>query len=508
MKTWMAALAVATALPAAAQDFPGYRAGNYTGVNGVFFNPANIADSRYRFDVNLFSLNTYVGNDQASFKLKDVFKNSFEFDTLKNQMFGHNAGASSGMANFTVHGPSVMVSIGEKTGIAFTTRVRAVTNIRDMDGKLVDKLTSDFENDASLPYTIQSQENMQLAVHGWTEFGVSFARTLLQKEKHFLKGGFTAKYLAGAANMYLNIGNFNGTLVENNIADDVELMNTTGRIGMGFGGVNISDFDPEDLLEMKSTGFGGDIGFVYEWRPDAEKHTYGDKHQSRRDRNKYKLKVGVALLDIGKINYERDVQRSGDYDINITGSERLSLSELGDQELDEFKQYFNARPQFFTPAATNNDAEYDVALPTSLQLDVDYSLSNKFYVHGGAQLSLAKTDNKPYNTAYYNGFTLTPRYEGRAFGAYLPLNYNGLTEFNAGLSLRFGPLFLGSGSVLSALMGESKQADFHVGLRFGGLHKNKAKKYNKAKSKEEKKKEEKKSIEEKKDEGAASSIEG
>ena len=55
MKTWMAALAVATALPAAAQDFPGYRAGNYTGVNGVFFNPANIADSRYRFDVNLFS---------------------------------------------------------------------------------------------------------------------------------------------------------------------------------------------------------------------------------------------------------------------------------------------------------------------------------------------------------------------------------------------------------------------------------------------------------------------
>ena len=37
-----------------AQDFPGFRTGNYTGVNGVFFNPANIADSRYRWDFNLF----------------------------------------------------------------------------------------------------------------------------------------------------------------------------------------------------------------------------------------------------------------------------------------------------------------------------------------------------------------------------------------------------------------------------------------------------------------------
>jgi hypothetical protein len=39
------------------QSFNGYRSGNYTGVNGVFFNPANIADSRYRWDVNLFGIN-------------------------------------------------------------------------------------------------------------------------------------------------------------------------------------------------------------------------------------------------------------------------------------------------------------------------------------------------------------------------------------------------------------------------------------------------------------------
>jgi hypothetical protein len=55
-------------------DFNGYRSGNYTGVNGVFFNPANIADSRYRWDFNLFNLSASFGNNKASYSLKDLGK--------------------------------------------------------------------------------------------------------------------------------------------------------------------------------------------------------------------------------------------------------------------------------------------------------------------------------------------------------------------------------------------------------------------------------------------------
>ena len=81
------------------------------------------------------------------------------------------------------------------------------------------------------------------------------------------------------------------------------------------------------------------------------------------------------------------------------------------------------------------------------------------------------SSKKEFNSRYFSGFSLTPRYEGRVFGFYLPLNYNSLTKFNAGVSLRVGPMFIGSGSVLSALIGNSKQADFHFGIRFGGLKK-------------------------------------
>lgn len=43
-------------------------AGYYIGVNGVYSNPANIANSRYRWDVNLLGIGAGVGNNQAQLK--------------------------------------------------------------------------------------------------------------------------------------------------------------------------------------------------------------------------------------------------------------------------------------------------------------------------------------------------------------------------------------------------------------------------------------------------------
>lgn len=44
-----------------AQSFIGYNSGNYTGVNGVFFNPAYAAISRYHWYFNLAQVNAAVG---------------------------------------------------------------------------------------------------------------------------------------------------------------------------------------------------------------------------------------------------------------------------------------------------------------------------------------------------------------------------------------------------------------------------------------------------------------
>lgn len=452
--------------PAMAQDFPGYRAGNYTGVNGVFFNPANIADSRYRWDVNLVSINTIVGNNKASFNLKDL-GNSFKGDSLKNQIFGDNAGPSSGTFGLTITGPSVMFNTGKKMAFALTTRARTMVTINDIDGKLANKLINDFENDPSLPYDINSSNNMRVTANAWTEFGASVARVLVDKGTHFLKGGISVKYLAGAANGYLYIDQLNAKLNADVPAQDVYLSPATGRLGIGFGGVKLDDFEASDLTSFSSTGFGADIGFVYEFRPDCK-----DGNGKGRDENKYKLRVGAALLDVGSIKYTRDQKRSGAYDINISNSERFYFEELKSADIDDYKSVFNSRPDAFTSVG-DSGSTYKVSLPTTLQIDADYHFCRGFYVNVAGQISMVKTDTKPYNSQYYNGFAVTPRFEGKVIGVYVPVSYNELTKLNAGVSLRLGPLFVGSGSVLTALFDNSKQADAHIGIRFGGLQKRK-----------------------------------
>lgn len=441
---------------AQAQDFPGFRTSRYAGVNGVFTNPASIAGSPYKFDVNLFSLGTLASNDQASFKLGTMGK-SLNGDSLSNQLFGKDAGPASGMVSLDFRGPSVLFNIGEKNSFAVTTRARMFANVSDVDGKLFDKISEDFNNDPSLPYTISSSEKMRVVANGWSEIGVSYGRELYVQGQHVLKAGITVKYLSGAGNGYINIDNFNGTIDDNLLLQDVYLQNTTGRIATGFGGSSFSDFKAGDLLSGESSGFGADLGVIYEYREKSDEP--------------YTFKFGASLLDLGSIKYTKDAQRSGAYDIGITGNERLSLRELDGLDFDGYKAFFDEHTDFFTPAASNAATTYRVSLPTTLQLDADWHVQDGFFVSLASQLALSSNDSKGYNSRTYSSMTITPRYENKMFGAYIPLNYNELSKLNAGLSLRAGPVFVGSGSVISSLIGQSKQADFHFGVRFGALRK-------------------------------------
>ena len=310
---------------------------------------------------------------------------------------------------------------------------------------------------------------MRFAVNAWTEFGASFARVLMNQDAHFFKGGLTLKYLAGSANGYINIDNFSGTVARDALLNMTHLTNASGRIATGFAGMNVSGFEAKDLFKMKSSGFGADLGFVYEYRPDPEMQTVDGFKLDNNYKNTYRFKFGVALTDIGSIKYKKDPRRSGTYDIDIPANEFMPLRQLNNVDVDDYNQFFAERPQFFIPVGAGSEPDYAVSLPTTLQVEADLLLHDGWYLNLASQISLSNNPGKPYNNRSYTGFTLTPRYEGKAFGGYLPLNYNPLTKLNAGLAFRAGPLFFGSGSLLTAVMGDSKQADFFIGLRLGEL---------------------------------------
>jgi len=428
------------------QDFAGYYTGNNTGVAAVISNPAGIAGTRYSRDVNLFSLGMMAGNDNSSYRIPDIV-HFFDGDRLKNWIAGTRGGSTNAMSSINLLGPSFMIDAGKKGAFAFTSRARVMVNAKQIDGKLLNQFIKDDVNDPGLPYHFSMNGENLINVNGWTEFGASYGRVIFEKGKHYLKGGITLKYLAGTANGYLQLKNLKGTLDSDR--NGVFLSGTTGDLAIGLSGTHIDDIADGDLATFKSSGFGGDIGFIYEFRPTADV---------------YAVRAGVALRDAGFVRYRRDPSRSGAYTASITGLERVHLYELG--TVDDYNQYFKDYPQYFIPGAGSDAATYNVSLPATLQLDVDYHIYQGFYTALSGQFSLA--GSKPYNSSYYNTYILTPRWEKRNFGFYLPASYSELTHFNVGFCLRMGPFFLGSGSLLSALVIEdSRQADVYLGVHFG-----------------------------------------
>jgi hypothetical protein len=149
--------------------------------------------------------------------------------------------------------------------------------------------------------------------------------------------------------------------------------------------------------------------------------------------------------------------------MSVTGSQRFYLSKLNGVPLNDYRATLDQFPQYFAADGSASQSKYSVSLPATLQMDVDYHVQNKFYINAASQIAL--------NSQFRSVFAVTPRYEGRKYGFFLPLSYNSLTKMNAGFSLRAGPVYLGSGSVLSALVSDSRQADVFIGFRVSNLSK-------------------------------------
>jgi outer membrane protein OmpA-like peptidoglycan-associated protein len=444
-----------------AQTFPGYRTGNYTGVNGVVFNPANIADNRFMWDVNIVAINGFAGTDQSGLRFKDITR-SFNADSLKSRLLTGNNHINS-LSYVDVLGPSVMFTLSPKTAIAITTRSRVFANGRDINGNLANAVIEGGTTSANLPFTFNTN-NMLVHATGWTEIGGSVGQVLTGKGKpHFFKAGITIKYLAGTADSYLAANGFSGTV---NGPGNTYLTATTGSLSLNTTEANFSDYKFKDFFKFNGHGVSGDIGFVYEWRPATDYSMYKTDHFA----NKYKIKIAAALLDVGRINFNRSSNEAANYTVNIPSGAAFELSHFAGKSVKDYRAILDESSYFKKTLVGNS---YKVTLPTTIQAEIDYLIGNGFGVNAAGQF----TTNKKNGLAlyYYNAYSVTPRWENSLFSVELPMSYNELTQFNAGIAFRVGPFFIGSGSVLSALVHDSRQADLHVGLHVGMPYKRKVK---------------------------------
>ena len=436
-----------TSFAAKAQSYSGYFHDNYAGVQSVLFNPASIADSRFKTDINLFSVSGSVSNDLYGVKLFDVFKDGYDFDS-QSKMTPSNA--NNGLINFDIMGPSFMFNIAPKHTLAVFTRARSVTNLRSINGNLVDQVKEGLEESDDFNLNAGSPNG---ASNTWGELGISYAAVLYQNNQHFLKGGLTAKYLQGGTNGYIQGKNVEVDFQEDLVNPENGVLTTTGQLTIGAS----QDWEENEDYEFDSAsrGFGFDLGLVYEWRPDYDKYDLNNAKPADnnfRDLNKYKLRFGLSVTDIGSINYKKS--KLDTYDINGTVTQQMI------EDADNLYDFLNDN---YTPISTSKGAKTN--LPTAIHADVDWNIHNKFYLNLNGDISMV-SDTKLNAVSIADRVSLTPRYESRWFSFYVPMTWMEYSGMQVGSGLRLGAFFIGSGSVVSNLISkESKAADFHLGIK-------------------------------------------
>lgn len=413
------------------QNHIGHTVDNYSGIHGVNSNPSNIVGSNLRADINLFSVSVFGGSDYFGINVSDIIGgDGFEIDE-DSERFPSNA--NNFFFNADVVGPSFMLNINNRSSIGIITRGRAFVNINDISGELFESIEDDLDEEEDFDF---NSDNLNSTIHAWSEIGLAYGRILVDKQNHILKAGVTLKYLQGAGALFLNSPGLQGQYTASS-----EMLATQGTLNYG----TTSDFDPNDInFDNLTSGFGLDLGFTYQWHPKRDTDTIPTY------RDKYKLKIGLSVTDIGSVNY-KDAELTT-YDLNNTADTSTFEDDVEDFLDNNYE-------------STTSNQDTKIQLPTALNLLVDYRISNKWLVSAQANISMVKKGNE-LNNSIINTVTVAPRLETKWFSFYAPLSMRQYGDFAFGGGFRFGPLTVGSGSVFSNLLSDSsKTTDVFVGLK-------------------------------------------
>lgn len=432
---------------AVAQDFLGFSNSNYAGVSGLDLQPAAVIDSRLKTDVSLFGFNVSAYNNYIGLKPGALVNNGSMFkpdfstfsDTAFKEKYLSERYTDIPKALYfstQLQLPSFMFQIDRKSALAFTWRVRTMMNIDGVSKELA-RLSYNGLDYPGLWNTFHKSQSLSLQAMSWAEYGVTYGRVILDEGEHFLKVAGRVKVLQGlaAAYMYMDQVEFQA------LNSDTIQITSNGKVGYGHS--SNFEFESEQMKYKWISNFsmGLDLGAVYEWRPDYQKHLYdmdGETNLGRRDENKYKLRVGLSIIDIGGIKFDKG-SLSNDFQTNS------NLWNVANMEFDSLPpvQSFDDTLINRFGRLPNAENTFKMNLPTAISLQVDYNIYKDFYVNHTTYFAFQfkKNENKVHDITT---FSVTPRYDHKWFGAFIPVSYNMMGNFAIGTGIRLGPLMIGT----------------------------------------------------------------
>lgn len=434
------------------EHFSGINISKRSGLLNATVNPAELVNMPRKFDVAVFNTSVNVSNNKIKFN--DIMKG----DNLERKIFT-GSDPTSIRLDVLIQGPSVAMKY-KKWAFALASAGNIKANATDVDVNFGNAVTSSFLGSAQ----INSNYNQRLNAASWGEINLSAARNIFENDNHKFSGGLTLKLLFPGSYMNMGVDKLQGQVTNDITTGDVYLYNATANVNFSYSGSLANSYNDNsnytNLFAGGLNGVGTDVGFNYQWKEKVQIATDGGDKTV----DEYILNAGLSLRNMGSMTFKNKNNESANYKLTIPTTNPLNLSDFDNSESIRDIEKILMDKGYLTKQSSNGD--FRVKLPAVLNAYVDYKIHNKWYVSAYTQQKLSD-DSKNNFTTIQNIITITPRFAGENYELYLPLSSNEVSGFTTGFGFRLGGFFLGSGSIVTAALNNSKQADIYMGFRFG-----------------------------------------
>ena len=417
------------------QNYHAVNGSSYAGVLGVGNNPASIVNTPFSWDLDVFSFQVKPATNGVTvhkYSLLSSGANSeYQFDAGDYKRFAQ--------ANLNVNLLNLRVALNRRVALAAGANIRSYTNLKTSPYYFIDTIQTaqDFFklNGGNTQYSVEMTSS------SWLELFGTYAQTILDDERMRLNAGVTVRVTRGLSGGFASLESGKVERAVENGQTKYILKDASARYGYS------SNYDPwlndlstgknlKDFVTNSQSGASFDIGFEYLIKPviipdfnDEEEHYYD-----------YDWKIGVSLMDIGlnRFRYGTNSRVASGFKDNITSVD-LDTKFGGIGGFAEF----NDSLATIVKGMGGLTGQFNILTPARLIVNVDHYLFDAFYINADLSLNLSQLAKKQLYVKETNLLAVTPRWETRRLGFYMPILYNTEKQLRIGGAIKAGPLLLG-----------------------------------------------------------------
>ncbi len=437
----------------AAQNYHALHGSSYAGSLAPSQNPAGIVHVPYKWDVTVFGLQLKQSTNAFTIQPLSYFSLLSPPDSV---IATGNNGVRKHFfaANQDLHLFNARISLNPRTAIAFGAKLRSYVFAEGEQAHWQDTIFSlaDF-----LRINMQ-QQPLAANVKGtaWGELTGTIGHTILNDGDRLLNAGITLKLTRAIAGLDARLSGVTFNQVSAATPADKEYFNLTdAQFSYGYS-ANFDGIDSnrstmnniKSFLKNTTTSISADIGIEYIFLADEDKDLFGGYA--------YETKLGISLMDIGTNKYLYSSRSRVASGFRPAVTDTLVESSLsGANNVDAFNDSLAS----IASNISSQQGNFSINQPTRLLINVDQHIKDNFFVNAEISLPVGSLfSNGESSIRDLNYAALTPRWELRSVGVYMPVLYNNKKQLWVGAALRLGPLLMGTHNLASVFAKDKIQS--------------------------------------------------